>query len=127
MARTRYIKSNKRRKAVMKAVRGHKSARRRRYRTAKESLLHAMDYATKHRRLKKRQMRSLAVIRINAAARRNGTSYSEFMHGLRTASVEIDRRSLSEMAIYDHEAFTETVRIALEATKNTPSEKVQSM
>ena len=108
--------TRRRHKAVLKAVKGHRAARSRRFRVAKESLLHAQAYATAHRRLKKRQMRSLAIIRINAAARANGLNYSKLMTGLKRAGVELDRKSLSELAIREPDAFAEvagTARAAL--------------
>lgn len=74
--------------------------------------MHSMAYATAHRRLKKRQTRSLAIIRINAAAHANGMTYSTFMHGLKQAGVDLDRKSLSELAIREPAAFTEVVNTA---------------
>lgn len=71
-----------------------------------------MAYATAHRRLKKRQSRSLAIIRINAAATANGMSYSTFIHGLKQAGVDLDRKSLSELAIREPAAFTQVVNAA---------------
>jgi len=71
-----------------------------------------MSYATAHRRLKKRQNRSLAIIRINAAVSASGLSYSRFIHGLKEAGVELDRQSLSELAIREPEAFAEVVDTA---------------
>lgn len=74
--------------------------------------MHSMDYATAHRRLKKRQARALAIIRINAAASANGMSYSTFIHGLKQASVDLDRKSLSELAIREPGAFAQIVGTA---------------
>ena len=79
---------------------------------ARESLLHAMAYSTAHRRRKKRERRSLAIVRINAAARLNGLTYREFIHGMTLASVDLDRKSLAELAINEPQAFAEVVNTA---------------
>ena len=71
-----------------------------------------MDYATRHRRLKKRQNRSLAILRINAAARVNGMTYSTLMNGLKKAGIELDRKSLAELAIRQPSAFSAVVESA---------------
>ena len=71
-----------------------------------------MDYATRHRRLKKRQNRSLAILRINAAARANGTTYSALINDLKRAGIELDRKSLAELAIRQPYAFTKVVEAA---------------
>lgn len=102
----------KRHRAVLKAAKGHRAARSKRYRVAKESVIHAMDYATRHRRLKKRQNRSLAILRINAAARINGMTYSTLMNGLKKAGIELDRKSLAELAIRQPSAFSDVVKSA---------------
>lgn len=113
MARVKPGKTTRRRHHdVLSATRGHRGSRSRRYRAAKESLVHALDYATWHRRLFKRQQRSLAVLRINAAARSNGMSYSQLIHGLREAGIELDRKSLSELAIREPQAFSAVVGAA---------------
>ncbi len=75
-------------------------------------MLHAMDYATRHRRLKKRENRALAIIRINAAARANGTTYSSLMNSLKSAGIELDRKSLAELAIRQPTAFSSVVEAA---------------
>ena len=106
----------RRHKAVLRAAKGHRAARSTRYRVAKESVLHAMAYATRHRKLKKRQERSLAITRINAAIRQHGLSYSQFMHGLTKAGVDLDRKSLAELAVREPVAFANvaaTARAAL--------------
>ena len=102
----------RRHKAVLKAAKGQRAARSKRYRVAKESLLHAMDYATRHRRLKKRQNRALAIIRINAAARANGTTYSSLMASLKSAGIELDRKSLADLAVRPPSAFSAVVKAA---------------
>ena len=106
MARVkRGVTKHRRHRAVLKSVRGHRGSRNRRYKVARESLLHAMAYQTAHRRLRKRQTRALWIIRINAAVRERGIRYSEFIHGLTKANIELDRKSLSELAIHDPAAF----------------------
>lgn len=113
MARVKPGKTTRRRhKSVLKSASGYGASRSRRYKVAKEAVLHSMVYATMHRRLKKRQNRSLAITRINAAATANGISYSVLMHGLKTAGVDLDRQSLSELAIREPDAFAEVVGTA---------------
>ncbi len=101
-----------RHKAILKATKGHRAARSRRYRVAKESMLHALDYATRHRKLKKRQNRALAITRINAAVREHGLSYSAFINALGKANIAIDRKSLAELAIREPSAFAKVVETA---------------
>ena len=100
---------------MLKAVRGHRGSRNRRYRLAKESLLHALAYSTIGRKLRKRENRSLSIIRINAAARENGMTYRDLIHGLKLANVKLDRKSLSDLAVREPEAFSEVVRTARSA------------
>ncbi len=104
--------TRRRHKAVLKAAKGYRASRSRRFRAAKEAVTHSMAYATAHRRLKKRQMRSLSIIRINAAAHANGMNYSTLMHGLKQAGVDLDRKSLSELAVREPAAFAEVVSTA---------------
>ncbi len=104
--------TRQRHKRVLKAVRGHRGSRNKRYRLAKESLLHALAYSTIGRKLKKRENRSLAIIRINAAARENGMTYNELIHGLKLANVSLDRKSLSDLAVREPSAFSEVVQTA---------------
>lgn len=106
------VKTRRRHNRVLEAVRGHKQARNRRYRAAHESLIHAMAYATVHRRVKKREMRALAILRVNAAARLAGITYRDLVHGLKVAGVTIDRKSLAELAIREPAAFGEIVSTA---------------
>lgn len=106
------------RRKVMKAMRGARGGRRRLYCTAKETLFRAMAYAYRDRRAKKREIRRLWIMRINAAARMNGLSYSTMMHGLKVANVEMDRRVLAHLAMHDAEGFAKvaaTARAALPA------------
>lgn len=78
--------------------------------------MHSLRYATRDRRTRKRDMRRLWIVRINAGARQNGLSYSRFVEGLRLAGVEVNRKMLAEMAINDPAGFTRLVEIAREAT-----------
>ncbi len=103
------VPSRKRRKKVLKAVKGHRGARNRRYRAAKESLMHALEYAWEHRRLRKRQFRSLWIMRINAAVREYGLTYSKFIGLLKKKGIDLNRKALSNMAIEDKEAFKKLV------------------
>ena len=74
-------------------------------------MTHALAYATAHRRLKKRQNRSLQIIRINAAARINGISYSSLINGMKTAGIDLNRKSLSDLAVFEPDAFSEVVSL----------------
>ena len=98
-----------RHKKVLKAVRGHYSGRRKHFRKAKEALEHALVYAFRDRRQKKRDIRKLWITRINAACRLNDINYSRFMNGLKLANIELDRKILADMAMNDAEAFAALV------------------
>ena len=78
----------------------------------RQSLIHALAYSTAHRRLKKRTNRSLQIVRINAAARANGINYANLIHGMSLAGIELDRKSLAELAIREPEGFSEVVKLA---------------
>lgn len=106
------VKSRRRHNKVMKAASGYIGARSRRYKAAHEAVMHAMDYATVHRRERKSEMRALAIVRINAAAREAGLTYSKFMQGLRLAGITIDRKSLAELAIREPAAFGQVLTTA---------------
>jgi len=95
----------KHRRRVMKLVKGFRAARRRNYRVANEALLKSMAYAFRDRRVRKRDFRSLWISRINAAARREGLSYSRFMHGLKASGVTLNRKALADLAVSDQKAF----------------------
>ena len=94
-----------RHKKILKLAKGFYSGRRKHFRKAKEAVEHAMQYAYRDRRQKKRDFRKLWIVRINAACRLNGMSYSTFINGLNKAGVEIDRKVLSDIAIFDKDAF----------------------
>jgi large subunit ribosomal protein L20 len=106
------FKARRRRNKILKHASGYHSARSRLYAYAKEVVMKAWVYAYAHRRRRKRDFRRLWITRINAAARMNGTSYSRLMHGLKTASIAIDRKILSELAISDPAAFTKVASTA---------------
>ncbi|XYU91123.1 50S ribosomal protein L20 [Pasteurella multocida] len=105
-----------RHKKVLKAAKGYYGAARSRvYRVAFQAVIKAGQYAYRDRRQRKRQFRQLWIARINAAARQNGLSYSKFINGLKKASVEIDRKILADIAVFDKVAFTALVEKAKSA------------
>jgi large subunit ribosomal protein L20 len=106
------VKSRKRRKRVMDAVKGFRGSRRRLYRIATMALDRARAFAYRDRKAKKRLFRSLWIARINAAARSHDLKYSEFISGLAKANVKIDRKVLAEMAVSDPTGFAKIVEIA---------------
>lgn len=108
----RGVTARARHKKVLKQAKGYYGARSRVYRVAKQAVIKAGQYAYRDRRQKKRQFRALWIVRINAAAREFGLSYSRFMDGLKKASVAIDRKVLADMAVFDKDAFAELARIA---------------
>lgn len=113
MARAKHaVPSKAKRRKVLKQARGYTGARSRRFRTAHEQLLGARDDAFAHRRAKKGDFRRLWITRINAAARQNGTTYSQLMAGLKSAQVEIDRKMLAELAVNEPAAFAALVEVA---------------
>jgi large subunit ribosomal protein L20 len=99
----------RRHKKVLKAARGFYSGRRKHFRKAKEQLEHSLVYAYRDRRQKKRDIRKLWIVRINAACRLNDINYSRFMNGLKLANIELDRKILADMAMNDATAFTALV------------------
>jgi large subunit ribosomal protein L20 len=100
------VATKKRKKKVLKLARGYWGAKSRLYRTAQEAVNRAQAYAYRDRRVKKREFRRLWISRINAAARLNGVSYSQLIHGLTQANIEINRKLLAELAINDPSAFS---------------------
>jgi large subunit ribosomal protein L20 len=116
MARvTRGAHARKQRRAVLVRAKGFRGARRRRYRIANETLLHAMRYQYRDRRQRKRDFRRLWITRINAGARQHGLSYSRFIHGLRLVDVEVDRKILADLAVREPAAFAKLVAVAKDA------------
>jgi len=107
MARVkRGVQAKARHKKVLKQAKGYRGARSRTYKVAKQAVMRAGQYAYRDRRVKKRVFRSLWIIRINAAARENGLTYSKLIAGLKKASIDLDRKTLASIAVNDKEAFT---------------------
>ncbi|MFQ5443968.1 MAG: 50S ribosomal protein L20 [Nitrospinales bacterium] len=105
--------SRKRRAKILRMAKGYRGARSRAYRKAREAVEHGLVYAYRDRKVRKRTFRRLWIARINAAVRAEGLTYSKFMHGLKLASIDLDRKVLSDMAIHNQESFkvlTETAR-----------------
>ena len=113
MARVRNgVVTHRRHKKILKAARGYFGSKHREFKSAKEQLMHAGQYAFRDRRQKKREFRKLWIVRINAACRENEISYSRFIEGLNKAGIEVNRKMLSEIAINDKEAFKKLVEVA---------------
>src|SRR5579864_9690198 len=113
MARVkRGMMSLKKRRKVLKAVKGFRGARGRNYKAANEALLHSLIYAFRDRRVRKRDFRSLWITRINAAARQEGLTYSRLVSGLKKEGVNINRKVLADLAINDQAAFSQLLAIA---------------
>ncbi|AAV82236.1 MULTISPECIES: 50S ribosomal protein L20 [Gammaproteobacteria] len=113
MARVkRGVIARARHKKVLKQAKGYYGARSRVYRVAVQAVTKAGQYAYRDRRNKKRQFRQLWIVRINAAARQNGLSYSRFINGLKKASIEIDRKILADIAVHDQNGFAALVEKA---------------
>jgi large subunit ribosomal protein L20 len=107
----------RKRARTRKLTKGFRASRHNLYRQAIVTLIRARKYAFRDRRVRKREFRRLWIVRINAACRMRGIRYSAFMHGLQRAMVELDRKSLSEIAIHDPDTFTKLVELA---KKNLP-------
>ncbi len=108
----RGVKARRRRKKTMKLAKGNVGGRGRQYRQARETVEKGLCYAYRDRRVHKRNMRSLWIIRIGAAAKNNGIPYNRFIHGLKEAGIDLDRKVLAELATRDPAAFLELVEIA---------------
>lgn len=118
MARTtNAVTAKKAHKKVLDKAKGYKGARSRRFRTAKEQVMHAGQDSYRDRRARKGEFRKLWITRINAAARQNGTTYSKLIAGLKAAEIDIDRKMLADLAVNDPAAFS-----ALVETAATPSD-----
>src|SRR6059058_4318625 len=116
MARVkRSLHAKKKRRAVLALTKGYRGEANSNYKRAKEALMKADAYAYRDRRNRKRDFRRLWITRINAAARQNGMSYSQLMHGLRLAGVELDRKVLADIAVRDPETFRRFAETAREA------------
>jgi len=106
MAKVKWaVASRKRRKRLLRKAKGYRGARRLHLRKAKETVMRAQAYRTRDRKVRKREFRSLWIIRLNAAARARGLTYSQFMAACHKANVKLDRKQLAELAVNDHGAF----------------------
>lgn len=106
----RGVTAHARHKKILKLAKGYYGARSRVYRVAKQAVIKAGQYAYRDRKQRKRQFRALWIARINAATREHGISYSRFMDYLKKASIDLDRKVLADLAVYDKEAFAELVK-----------------
>ena len=104
--------AKKRHNRVLKLAKGYRGARSKQYRVAKQSVMRALTSSYAGRKERKRQFRQLWIARINAAARMNGLSYSQFMHGLKLANVDLNRKVLADMAVTDAAGFAKLVELA---------------
>ena len=113
MARVkRGVAAHKRHKRLLQAAEGRKGTRSKLIKPAREALLHAMAYSYVGRKQRKRQMRSLWVVRLNAAARQNGLTYGQLINGLKHAQVELDRKVLADIAVRDAATFARIAEVA---------------
>jgi len=113
MARVKHsVSTRARKKRVLKRAKGFYGDRSRRYRLAKESVDRALRFSTRDRKVKKRTFRGLWIVRINAACRERGLTYSQLMSGLRKAKVALDRKVLADIAVTDPQTFGEIAKIA---------------
>lgn len=108
----RGFKARRRRNRVLKSAKGFRGGRRTMYRRAAEAVRHAWMHAYVGRKQRKRQMRRLWIVRLNAAARQNDLSYSRFIEGCKKANIELDRKVLSDLAIFDPAAFSQVAAAA---------------
>ena len=113
---SRSVGARKKRRATLKLAKGYRGEAHSNYKRAKEAVLKADQYAYRDRRNRKRDFRRLWITRINAAARQNGMSYSQLMHGLSLAGVELDRKILADIAVRDPETFRRFTERAREAS-----------
>ncbi len=108
----RGFKARRRRKKVLKLAKGYRGGRSKLFRTATDAVDKALMYAYRDRKVRKRDFRRLWIARINAAARMNNLSYSRFMHGLKQANIELDRKVLADLAITDPAGFAQIAQLA---------------
>ena len=108
----RGVHARKRRREILEKAKGYRGARSRRYRAAREQVMHSGQYAYRDRRDRKGQFRRLWIIRIGAAARQHGLSYSSFIRGLKVAEVDLDRKVLADIAARDPQGFAGLVEVA---------------
>jgi large subunit ribosomal protein L20 len=112
---TNSVARRRRRKKTLEQAKGYYGRKHSIYRFANEQVMRSGNYAYRDRRVRKREFRRLWIVRINAAARREGMSYSELMHGLKQAGVEVNRKMLADIAVRDEEAFRRFAELAREA------------
>lgn len=122
----RGVQKIKHRRKVMKLVKGFRAARSRNYRVANEALLHSLSYAFRDRRVRKRDFRSLWISRINAAARREGISYSRLIDGLKKSGVTLNRKALADLAVSDSVAFDSLLAVAKKQLESQASTQIAS-
>ena len=106
------LNARKKHNRVLKLAKGYRGARSKQYRVAKQSVMRALTSSYAGRKERKRQFRQLWIARINAAARLNGLSYSQFMHGLKLANIDLNRKVLADMAVTDAAGFASLVEVA---------------
>jgi large subunit ribosomal protein L20 len=119
----RSVHGRKKRRAILEQAKGYRASRSRRYRVAKEQVMHSMAYAYRDRRDRKAQFRRLWITRIGAAARGDGVTYSSFVRGLRAAGLELDRKILADLAVRDPVAFASLVTVAREGLEEASRPK----
>lgn len=112
-----------RRKKILKLAKGYRGTKSKLYRSAKESVERGLNFAYTGRKLKKRDFRSLWIVRIGAGARLNGLNYSQFMHGLKLAGIELDRKILADLAAKQPDAFAELASQARTSLESKPQER----
>ena len=112
-----------RRKKILKLAKGYRGTKSKLYRSAKESVERGLNFAYTGRKLKKRDFRSLWIVRMGAAARLNGLNYSQLMHGLKLAEIDLDRKVLADLAVHQPESFAEVVGHAKTALEREQQNK----
>lgn len=117
----RGVPAHRRHKKILTITEGQRGAKHRLFRRANEAMLASLKYATRDRRDRKRDMRRLWIVRINAGVRQNGMSYNRFIEGLRLAGIDINRKMLADMAVRDPGAFTQLVQAAQQAKAAQPA------
>jgi large subunit ribosomal protein L20 len=120
------VAAHKRKKRVLKKAKGQFGHRSTRYQQAKRSVIKGMTYAYRDRKVRKREFKRLWIIRINAACQESGVTYSRFINGLKKASVDIDRKALSELAISSPLVFKKLVKLSKEADVTKPEKKAKA-
>ncbi len=119
----RGFKARRRRNKILAMAKGYRHGRRRLFKNAKETVYRGLVFAYRDRRTRKRDFRKLWIQRINAGSRRCGLSYSRFMHGLKLASIELDRKILADMAVFDFESFEKLIEKSKQALEQKQQAK----